>query len=715
MDISPEQLRLYMSLFRGRNDIYARRWEKDGKSGYSPAYEFNWQEFMAFKAKGGSMRDFPNKKLLPLKEDTLRKHVAGQHFMGIYPLLDDNTSHFIAADFDGERWKEEIGAFLMICEKYSIPAYPERSRSGNGAHAWIFFESPHPAFKSRKIVLELVRQALNFSEFDKEISFDRLFPSQDYHSKEGFGNLIALPLNGSLVAIGNTAFVDSDTLQPVGNQWEFLKGIKRLSPAELNQLYGTLVGNEEGSQNTVPSPLLIAEPGVLHIFLKNQIHLNRSELNGKIVRHLRENLNYLNTEYLIKKKIGISTYKTEKYFKAIEESGDRVMIPRGFVRDLVGFCQENKFPFQLVDERKLIKKTVFKSKIALYDYQEDALAATEGKDFGVIVSPPGAGKTIMGLELIARKEQPALILVHRKQLFDQWIDRIQSFLGIPKKDIGQIHGAKRKIGQKITVGMMQSLVRMEDAEALKNSFGTIIVDECHHIPAKTFREAITKLDSYYLYGLTATPKRKHNDEKLIFVYIGNILAEVDRQFKPDEETLPPQVRLRETSLALPFDYRMDDLQLLSKVLVYDSARNDMIAEDILRQVQEGRKILVLTERKEHVEILSLYLKGKAEIITITGDDSAASKKSKMGQIKMGHFQVLISTGQFFGEGMDIDSLDCLFLVYPFSFEGKLIQYIGRIQRSKSQQTIFDYRDKNIDYCEKLFKKRNRYYRKMNKV
>jgi len=704
-----------MSLFGGRTDIYARRWEKSGKSGYSPAYEFNWNEYMAFKAKGGTMRDFPNKKLLPLTEDTIHKHLLGQHIIGLYPLLDNNTSCFVAADFDGEYWRDEVGAFIKICEKHSIPVYPERSRSGNGAHVWIFFENAYPAFKSRKIILELIRQALNFSEFDKEISFDRLFPSQDYHSKEGFGNLIALPLNGSSLINGNTAFMDPETLLPLADQWGFLGSIKKLSAAELNQLYDIFIEDDGENRKAATPPSSDAESGILHIFLKNQIYLKRSELNGKIIRYLRESLNYFNTEYLIRKKIGKSTYKTEKYFKVIEESGDMVMIPRGFVRELVSFCQENRLPYQIVDERELVKKTIFKSKIILYDYQEDALAVTDGKDFGVIVAPPGAGKTIMGLELIARKEQPALILVHRKQLFDQWIERIQSFLGIPKKDIGQIYGAKKKAGQKITVAMMQSLARMKDTEAVKNSFGTIIVDECHHIPAKTFRETITKLNSYYLYGLTATPKRKHNDEKLIFVYIGNILAEVDKQFKPDEEMQIPQVNLRETGLTLPFDYLTDDLQILSKVLVYDSARNSMIAGDIIQQVQEGRKILVLTERKEHVEILSLYLKDKAEIITITGDDSTAKKKSKMDQIKMGHFQVLISTGQFFGEGMDIENLDCLFLVYPFSFEGKLIQYIGRIQRSKGRQTIFDYRDKNISYCEKLFKKRNRYYRKMNNV
>jgi superfamily II DNA or RNA helicase len=432
---------------------------------------------------------------------------------------------------------------------------------------------------------------------------------------------------------------------------------------------------------------------------------------------LRDNLNFINSDYLIKSKIGKSTWKTEKYFKLIDEYTDQIEIPRGFVGKLVKFCKEKSIAFELVDERQKKEEISFDSSISLYEYQEDALDITDKKDFGVIVAPPGSGKTIMGLELITRKQQPALIIVHRKQLLDQWVERIQSFLGIPKKEIGQIATSKNyRIGKKITIAMIQSLVKLEDMKEFANSFGTIIIDECHHVPAKTFRDAINNFNSFYLYGLTATPIRKNNDEQLIFVHIGEIIAQTNpnREQSPVNPNSRISINIKETNLFVPFDYRIDKYETISKILVFDTARNKMIIDDILTQVDEKKQILVLTERKEHISVLNLYLKERFETITISGDDSESLRKSKIAQIKMGHFQIVISTGQYFGEGMDINKLDCLFLVYPFAFEGKLIQYIGRIQRSENAPVIFDYRDSKIDYFEKLFKQRNRYYRKLQK-
>ena len=322
------------------------------------------------------------------------------------------------------------------------------------------------------------------------------------------------------------------------------------------------------------------------------------------------------------------------------------------------------------------------------------------------------------MELISKKSQPTLILVHRKQLLDQLIERIQSFLGIPKKDIGQISGTKKTIGKEITVAMMQSLIRIKDVEKEKlvNAFGTIIIDECHHIPAKTFRELITQFNPYYLYGLTATPKRKYNDEKLIYYYIGEILTTIDSnqettKSKRKSNEKHTVVGIHETSLSVPFDRKIDTFEVLSKVLIYDSNRNMLIMQNIIKHVMAGKKILVLTERKEHVEILNLYLKSHCEVTTLTGDDSASKRKIKIEQLNLGHFQVLIATGQLLGEGLDLPILDCLFLVYPFSFEGKLIQYIGRIQRSENQKIIVDYRDPNVPFFEKLFSKRQSYYKK----
>lgn len=434
-------------------------------------------------------------------------------------------------------------------------------------------------------------------------------------------------------------------------------------------------------------------------------------MTPRIVKYLREHLNFFNTEYLIKQKIGISTYQTEKYFKLIRDDDEYVHLPRGFLQPLITFFKEKKIKYTITDERETRWTVSFTSKINLYAYQQQALGEIEKKDAGVIVAPPGAGKTVVGLELVARKAQPTLIIVHRKQLFDQWIERIQAFLGIPKNQIGQITGSKKQLGKEITVAMMQSLIKIDNLASFANTFGTLIVDECHHIPAKTFRELIVKFTPYYLYGLTATPKRKYNDEKLIYYYIGDIIYEVTRNQISEQNETEQKLHIKETALSVPFDYKIDRFETFSKILIYDTNRNQLIAENIMREVKNGRKVLVLTERKEHVEVLNLYLKAKNEVITLTGDDASSKRKIKMDQIKQGHFQVLLTTGQLLGEGLDIPTLDCLFLVYPFSFEGKLIQYIGRIQRSQKTQTIYDYRDVNVTFCEKLFKKRSVFYRK----
>lgn len=577
---------LFMSIFRGRNDVYARRWEKNGKSGYSPAYELNWNEFMAFKAKGGKFSDFPNKKPLMLTMEVVQSHLDGTQTIGIYPLLADNTSHFIVADFDKENWQRESTVFINTCIEYGIPTYLERSRSGKGAHVWIFFDEKYSAQKSRAIILELIRKALNLSEFEKEVSFDRLFPNQDYHSGQGFGNLIALPLQGKSVQAYNTLFLNPNTFEAISNQWDYLKDIQKIPQKKLDDLYNLLV---KGGSVTLNGELN-SKSDNLTILLRNHVQLPKASLTPLLVKYLRDNLNFFNSEYLVKKRMGISTYQTEKYFKLVTETTEYVHIPRGFVDQLTNFCQEQQISFEIIDERKLRLTTKFKPKINLYDYQKQALEEIESNDFGVIVAPAGAGKTIIGLELIARKLQPALILVHRKQLLDQWVERIQAFLGIPKAEIGQISGSKKKIGKQITVAMMQSLIKMKDITELSNQYGMIIIDECHHIPAKTFRELIVQFNPYYLYGLTATPKRKYNDEKLIYFYIGEILIEIDPNKKKlasltDKTTL----HIKQTELSAPFDYKTDTFEVLSKILIYDSKRNQMIVSDIFKEVQEGRK------------------------------------------------------------------------------------------------------------------------------
>lgn len=704
-------IELFNSLFRGRNDLYAVRWEKDGKSGYMPAYEIDWSNYQKHKAQAGSFKDYKDKKLLPFDHLAIEKHLSGKETCGIYPLQEDNTSFFIAVDFDKENWKETIRRLHNTCSDFNLPSYIEKSRSGNGGHLWIFFEEAFSAEHSRKIMFEMLRNAGIISHFEKEPSFDRLFPNQDFHSGKGFGNLIALPLNGRSLKEGNTCFIDPKTFESYKNQWDFLLKVKKVSNEQLKELYEKLfnIAPSEilGSINTDAAP-------ELEIIIKNQIYLKRVQLNRKLIRFLREKLNFFNSDYIAKKNLGKSTFNTEKFFNLIEETEKEILIPRGFAAALVQFCRTENIPHKIIDERNKKKSVEFESDIILQSYQKVVLEKVRDKDFGVIVSPPGTGKTIIGLEIIANKKQPALILVHRKQLFDQWLERIQNYLKIPKNEIGQIGNQKNKIGKHITVAMIQSLARRKDYEDIANAFGTIIIDECHHIPAKSFREAIIKFNAYYLYGLTATPQRKNNDQKLIFVYIGNILHRLDQHEYLIEKNIRTEINIRETGLYAPFDYKIDNYETISNILIHDTTRNSIILTDIDNNANRFKSILILSERKAHVELLNLYLKEKFETITVHGDDSARSRKSKIEQIKQGHFKIIISTGQYFGEGIDLSNLECLFIVYPFAFKRKLIQYIGRIQRSEKPPVIFDYRDSKIDYFEKMFKQRNRYYKKLLK-
>ncbi len=708
----PKNISLYKSLFKGRTDIYAVRWQKGERNGYMPAYKVDWSDYNKHKAQGGTFKDYKNKEYIPFDDNAIELHLTGKETCGIYPLLKDNTSYFIAVDFDKSNWKETILKLHNICKKYNLPTYIERSRSGNGGHLWMFFEDAFPAEQSRKIMFELLRLSGIISQFEKEPSFDRLFPNQDYHSGKGMGNLIALPLNGKSMENGNSCFVNIETFEAYENQWEYLSEIQKTPTKKLKELYQILFS--ESPKTAFISNKVVNKSFELEIIIKNQIYLKRNQLSKKLISFLREELNFYNSDYLVKKRLNKSTFNIDKFFNLINETDSEVMIPRGFAASLVQFCNKEKIPYKIVDKRTKKDFVEFASEITLQEHQKLALDKIREKDFGVIVSPPGSGKTVIGLEIIVEKKQPALIIVHRKQLFDQWIERIQNFLKIPKKEIGQIGNGKNKTGKKITIAMIQSLSKLKDYSKISNSFGTIIIDECHHIPAKSFREAIINLNSYYLYGLTATPKRKNNDQKLIFIFIGNILHQVNQHDYLKERNIKTEINIKETELFAPFDYKIDKYETISKILVYDTQRNALILSDIVQNAHRFKTILILSERKEQVEILNLYLKDKYETITIHGNDSASSRRSKIEQIKQGHFKIVISTGQYFGEGIDISNLECLFIVYPFAFEGKLVQYIGRIQRSDKPPVIFDYRDIKIDYFEKMFKQRKRYYNKLTK-
>lgn len=712
MNTTTPNIALFKFLFRGREDVFAVRWEKGSKSGYMPACHYDPYMYRLHKMNGGTFENFESKSYLPYSDEQIEKHLKGIQHIGIYPLLKDNSSWFIVADFDKANWEVESKAFRCSCLLHQLPAYLERSRSGKGAHVWVFFQQPYPAFKSRRIFINLLVKSGAMSAFEKGSSFDRLFPNQDALSGKGFGNLIALPLFKRTLEQGNSCFVDAETMTPFADQWQFLQSVNRAENSTLDNLYKQLEASVQLSVTPHNNQSLSNQK--LQIRLGKSVILNKTGIPLPLTNYLKDELNFLNDAFIIKKKMGKNTWDTDRYYKCIEEQEDHVIVPRGFIGKLIRFCKENNIGFDFKDERIKRPLTQFNCQVDLRHYQKPVIEYASKKDFGIIVAPPGTGKTVIALKIIADKQQPTLIVVHRKQLAEQWIERIQAFLGIPMHEIGRIGQGKSKIGKQITIATIQRLAKVLDDDKLgfHKSFGTIIVDECHHIPAESFHSTIGKLETFYFYGLTATPFRKYSDGKLIFIHLGEIIAEVKPTDVAQYKTV--KVIIRNTSLNVPFNSKTDRFETLSNALIHDSSRNQLIIADVIAEIRKGKRVVVLTERKEHIESLNQYLKQQFETITLSGDDAAMSRSQKWQILKAGNYQVLITTGQLFGEGTDLHNAESLFLVYPFSFEGKLIQYMGRVQRSEVTPTIYDYRDIKIDYLNRLFLKRNRYYRKLEK-
>lgn len=686
MRIETDRLRLFRSLFRGRTDVYALRWESASGKGYMPA------------RKPDSSSEYAL-----LTDEVIAAHLAGEITVGIYPMLLDHSVYFAALDFDGKGWENACKTVHSFLERYGLSSYIERSRSGNGGHVWLFFPARIPAVTIRSLLRKMLEQAFANQGNKALKSFDRIFPNQDFLSGKSFGNLIALPLQGISAKSGNSVFIDPFSQAALSDQWTFLRNIRKIRPQEIIRTFNALY--VDVPSNSSPKP----KDSILHILVESQILLSKSHLPNSLWEGIKGRLTVANPLYFIRKNAGKSVYGIEKYRSLIRQDGDTISLPVVQLRPLLEQLEMEAVRFQVQDNRILHSPIQFNPKIELWPSQGPAIESIQNAFCGVVVAPPGSGKTVVALKAIAIKGRKSLIIVHRRDLMEQWISRIEEFLGIPRSDIGILAGPKCSIGDQVTIGMVQTLARSRKLpQDWSRAFGTAIVDECHHVPAQQYQKVIGLLDCEFIFGFTATPIRKVKDEKFIFALLGPLLAHLKPSENQLDFDLSMQIRVRNTELFADFNAKKDEFPALMNILINDPRRNTLIQGDIEAAVKGGKKCLVLSERKKQLQLLQTAV--RCNSISMTGDLSQNLKSDVRNRIETGDFEVVFATGQLFGEGIDIPAFDILFLVYPIAFAGKLIQYVGRVKRDGKRPEIIDYRDLKVPILERMYRKRLKVYR-----
>jgi len=537
-----EKVALFRTLFRGREDVYPRLWinPRKKKKGYAPACENEWVRGVCDKPRV-RCGECPNQAFLPLDDHAIRDHLSGKHTIGVYPLLPDETCWFLAADFDKDGWEADVTAFTETCRDAGVPFTVERSRSGNGAHVWFFFSEPVPAAEARKLGSCLLTRTAEHRYELSLSSYDRLFPNQDSLPKGGFGNLIALPLQKEPRRRGNTLFLDED-LQPHSDQWAYLASVRRIDAADIRRLVGEetddgqILGVRSGvtitdSTQTLPwqktrertrteQLCSFALPRQIEAVLANRLYVPKQDLPAPLLNAIHRLAAFQNPEFYKRQRMRLSTALTPRIISCTENLAEHLALPRGCLPDLSELLEDVGIGLTLIDRRSSGEELQVQFRGALKPLQKKASEALLPHDTGVFVAPPGAGKTVVGIHLLSQRARNTLVLVHRQPLLDQWRNQLCLFLDLEPRDIGQIGGGRNKPNGRLDIGMVQSLVRKGRVNEVIHSYGHIIVDECHHVPAVSVENVLAEAQARYLTGLTATPNRRDGLQPILHMQIG---------------------------------------------------------------------------------------------------------------------------------------------------------------------------------------------------
>ena len=735
-----KKIALFRSLFLGREDVFPKRWQnaRTGKAGYAPACGNEWKPGICDKPKV-KCGECPNQDFLRVTDEVIDGHLRGRQTIGVYPMLTDGACWFLAADFDKQTWQRDAEAFLATCRSKQIPSALERSRSGNGGHVWIFFAEPAPVALARRLVTHLFTETMKRNPDVGFESYDRLFPSQDTMPVGGFGSLIALPLQHGPRQSGNSVFLD-ESFEPYRDQWAFLSALSRLTLAKVMavveaadrqdqviDLRRPFNEENEESWDVPPSRLkLMPEitaslPKSLDVVLGNQIYIPRAGLSPSLINQLIRLAAFQNPAFYRAQAMRLSTFGIPRIIACAELLSRHIALPRGNREEMEQLFKELDIRVNLRDERYPGHKIKTDFLGELTPEQETSADALLAHDTGVLAATTAFGKTVVAASIIAARKTNTLILVHRRQLMDQWIARLGVFLDLPASSIGQLGGGKRKLGGIVDVAVIQSLVRKGEVDDVTSNYGHLVVDECHHISAVSFESVARYAKAKYILGLSATITRQDGHHPIIFMQCGPVRFRTAAKAQARKRPFKHRVVLRPTEFQLSAEIgeKRIPVQRIYTELSTDEKRNTLIFDDVLKTLDEQRSPVIITERRDHAFQFSERLSRFAQnVLLLHGGMGVRQRREMMQRLEeIGETEerVLIATGRYIGEGFDDARLDTLFLAMPVSWKGVLAQYVGRLHRpnpEKREVLVYDYVDNLVPILRRMSEKRIQGYKNL---